>query len=106
MRTTNFTTIASNLLRLLLTGVIQLWRYGCVPVLMLFGAGRCRFTPSCSSYGLEAIQRHGPVHGAVLTAQRICRCHPWGDGGHDPVPQNISSHSPSHSIPQKLVQHD
>ncbi|MBI2926759.1 MAG: membrane protein insertion efficiency factor YidD [Verrucomicrobia bacterium] len=48
--------------------------------------GRCRFTPSCSTYALEAVQAHGALAGSWLAARRICRCHPWGDCGHDPVP--------------------
>ncbi|HEX2544436.1 MAG TPA: membrane protein insertion efficiency factor YidD [Ramlibacter sp.] len=46
----------------------------------------CRFTPTCSLYSLEALQRHGAAAGAYLTAARIARCHPWCAGGHDPVP--------------------
>ena len=46
----------------------------------------CRFTPSCSAYSLEALERHGAAAGAYLTAARIGRCHPWCAGGHDPVP--------------------
>jgi putative membrane protein insertion efficiency factor len=46
----------------------------------------CRFTPSCSHYGLEAIQKYGPFKGGWLTLKRIGRCHPWGAHGHDPVP--------------------
>ena len=46
----------------------------------------CRFEPSCSAYGLEALERHGAVAGAGLTLWRLARCHPWCDGGHDPVP--------------------
>ena len=46
----------------------------------------CRFQPSCSAYALEALALHGGVKGGWLTARRICRCHPWGGQGHDPVP--------------------
>jgi len=46
----------------------------------------CRFTPTCSHYGIEAIQKHGPFIGGWLTIKRIGRCHPWGGHGHDPVP--------------------
>tara|TARA_B100000282_G_scaffold295556_1_gene275124 strand:+ start:1182 stop:1400 length:219 start_codon:yes stop_codon:yes gene_type:complete len=46
----------------------------------------CRFTPTCSQYAVEAIQKHGPIKGSWLAAKRIIRCHPWGGCGHDPVP--------------------
>ena len=46
----------------------------------------CRFEPSCSAYALEALQRHGAVIGSTLSGARLLRCHPWCDGGHDPVP--------------------
>ena len=46
----------------------------------------CRFYPSCSQYAIEALQLHGAARGSALTARRICRCHPWNAGGHDPVP--------------------
>lgn len=46
----------------------------------------CRFTPSCSHYGIEALQKHGLVRGSYLTIHRILRCHPWSKGGHDPIP--------------------
>jgi putative membrane protein insertion efficiency factor len=54
----------------------------------LFGSTEgCRFTPTCSQYAMEAIQQHGAAAGSVLAAKRLCRCHPWGGGGHDPVPE-------------------
>ena len=46
----------------------------------------CRYTPSCSQYGVEAIQKHGPLKGGWLALKRILRCNPWGKHGHDPVP--------------------
>jgi hypothetical protein len=46
----------------------------------------CRYTPTCSQYGLEAIKKYGPLKGGWLTLKRIARCNPWGGHGHDPVP--------------------
>lgn len=46
----------------------------------------CRFEPTCSRYSLEALEQHGAAMGSYLTLRRIARCHPWCDGGHDPVP--------------------
>lgn len=52
-------------------------------------AGRpspCRFDPSCSTYALESLERHGAIRGSWLTIRRLGRCHPWGGTGWDPVP--------------------
>ena len=46
----------------------------------------CRFTPSCSHYTLQAIEKYGLLRGSWMGAKRICRCNPWNPGGHDPVP--------------------
>jgi uncharacterized protein len=46
----------------------------------------CRYTPTCSQYGIESIKKHGPLHGGWLTLKRVGSCHPWGGSGYDPVP--------------------
>ena len=47
----------------------------------------CRFTPTCSSYAVEALQKHGIFLGGYLAVKRIFSCHPWGKSGYDPVPE-------------------
>ncbi|MDP9045248.1 MAG: membrane protein insertion efficiency factor YidD [Pseudomonadota bacterium] len=49
----------------------------------------CRFEPTCSAYALEALLAHGAVAGTCLAAGRVLRCHPWCEGGHDPVPRAV-----------------
>jgi uncharacterized protein len=51
------------------------------------GAG-CRFQPTCSVYFLEALEKHGFLRGTWLGLRRLCRCHPWGGQGYDPVPHS------------------
>ena len=46
----------------------------------------CRFYPTCSSYAAEAIEKYGACKGGLLAIRRVLRCHPWNDGGYDPVP--------------------
>lgn len=46
----------------------------------------CRFRPTCSEYGLVAVERYGAARGLWLLARRVARCHPWNPGGYDPVP--------------------
>lgn len=48
----------------------------------------CRFEPTCSAYALQALERHGAIAGSALSLGRLVRCHPWCDGGCDPVPAN------------------
>ena len=68
------------------------------------GLGRnCRFTPTCSQYGIEAIQTHGCIKGLLLTAWRIARCNPLGRWGFDPVPPTGRGVSPERRLsPAKL----
>ncbi|MGL6045213.1 membrane protein insertion efficiency factor YidD [Vogesella urethralis] len=47
---------------------------------------RCRYQPTCSAYAIEALRKHGAIKGGLLATRRICRCHPWGGSGYDPVP--------------------
>lgn len=65
-----------------LIGSIRLYQRFLSPLL----PPSCRFTPSCSRYTVEAIQKHGAVRGCLLGAWRILRCNPFGKGGYDPVP--------------------
>ena len=61
----------------------------------------CRFEPTCSRYTLDALEQHGAATGAYLATRRVLRCHPWCDGGRDPVPphaaQTPNSLTKSHS---------
>ena len=50
---------------------------------------KCPYYPSCSNYGLEAIEKHGAFKGSIMAFYRICRCNPLSKGGYDPVPDDI-----------------
>jgi putative membrane protein insertion efficiency factor len=62
--------------------IISIYQKGISPLL----PPSCRYTPTCSAYGIEAITKHGPWKGGGLTLKRILTCHPWGGEGHNPVP--------------------
>ena len=66
----------------LFIGILKLYQYTISPLL----GPACRFQPSCSQYGIEALKKHGFFKGFGLTVKRISKCHPWGGHGHDPVP--------------------
>lgn len=72
----------SSLLQAALIGAVRAYRFALSPWL----GNACRFEPTCSAYAIEAIDRHGSLAGTALTAGRLARCHPWCDGGFDPVP--------------------
>ncbi|MBQ4585441.1 MAG: membrane protein insertion efficiency factor YidD [Clostridia bacterium] len=50
----------------------------------------CRFTPTCSEYAIEAIEKFGVIRGGVLASWRLLRCNPWSKGGYDPVPERFT----------------
>ncbi|MCD2449731.1 membrane protein insertion efficiency factor YidD [Methylicorpusculum oleiharenae] len=72
-------------MRILLIAVIKFYKYFISPLL----GNSCRFHPSCSSYALEALHVYGAAKGSYLTIRRLLRCHPFHEGGFDPVPKNF-----------------
>ena len=77
-------------MRQVITGVLRGYRYLISPLL----GPTCRFYPTCSSYAIEAIERHGVIRGAWLTLRRLIRCNPWHPGGVDMVPdENVGTSS-------------
>ena len=73
----------TRLLTLILILPIRIYQWLISPLL----PPACRFTPTCSQYAVEALRVHGPFRGSWLAIKRICRCHPWGGKGYDPVPE-------------------
>lgn len=71
-----------NPLKILLIKLIRGYQVGISPLL----PPNCRYTPTCSHYGIEALSKYGLIKGCWLTLRRILRCHPWAKGGYDPVP--------------------
>jgi len=66
----------------LLAALVRGYRY----LLSPWWGRQCRFTPTCSQYAIDALERHGAARGSWLAFRRVLRCHPWGGGGFDPVP--------------------
>lgn len=66
----------------IIIGLVRFYQYAISP----FTMASCRYTPSCSTYAIEAVRKHGPAKGGWLAIKRIFRCNPWGGHGHDPVP--------------------
>lgn len=69
----------------LLIGLVKGYRLLLSPTL----GSACRFEPTCSAYSLKALQQHGAAGGSYLTLHRLARCHPWCNGGMDPVPDAL-----------------
>ncbi len=70
---------------------VRVYRYLISPLI----PPRCRFTPTCSAYAIEAVESHGLGRGFALALRRLARCHPWGGSGFDPVPPSPSTYQPS-----------
>jgi putative membrane protein insertion efficiency factor len=89
-----------NLSRHILISAIRVYRWTISPAqVFLFGpTGGCRFTPTCSQYAVEAVRERGVLTGSALAAKRICRCHPWADCGHDPIPKAETGIAPKHTF--------
>jgi uncharacterized protein len=71
----------------MLIAIIKFYKYFISPLL----GSNCRFYPSCSSYSLEALQRHGAIIGSYLTLRRLLKCQPFHEGGIDPVPEKFGN---------------
>jgi len=75
-------------MKTLLVLAVRIYQWTISPFLhFIAGPGSgCRFEPGCSEYFIEAVNRHGAAKGSLLGIKRVCRCHPWGGCGYDPVP--------------------
>jgi uncharacterized protein len=75
---------------------VRIYQYTLSPVLSSIcgPSSGCRFTPTCSAYFLEAVERHGLRQGSWLGLKRLARCQPWGRAGHDPVPGTMGEREP------------
>src|SRR5215216_3636122 len=91
-----------SLMQFILVLIIRTYRVVFSPVLSAIfaplGLG-CRFTPTCSQYALEAVRKYGAWRGSLLATKRLCRCHPWGGSGYDPVPPTGRHLEPDRDLP-------
>jgi putative membrane protein insertion efficiency factor len=67
---------------------IRFYQYAISP----FMAPHCRYHPTCSEYTAEAVTRYGALRGLWMGVRRVSRCHPWAEGGYDPVPEKLQTH--------------
>lgn len=74
-----------------LRALLKIYKLTLSPAFMACGV-RCRHTPTCSEYAVEAVCRHGWARGVLLSAGRVLRCRPGGTWGHDPVPPAVCAH--------------
>ena len=69
------------MVKFLMISLIRVYQLFISPLL----GNNCRYYPTCSQYAIEAIEKKGIIKGSWMAVKRICRCHPWHDGGYDPV---------------------
>jgi len=75
----------------LILGILKFYKKNISPVLENTFGKACRFTPTCSEYTIEALEKFGAKKGLVLGIKRFLKCHPWGESGYDPVPEMRSN---------------
>ncbi|MEO0454126.1 MAG: membrane protein insertion efficiency factor YidD [Verrucomicrobiota bacterium] len=82
-------------MKLILITLLKGYRIFLSPIIHTLGGTMCacRYHPTCSQYAIEAIETHGAIKGSWLAAKRVCRCHPWGGFGYDPVPKQKHDYS-------------
>jgi putative membrane protein insertion efficiency factor len=70
------------MMRRIIIGLIRFYQYAISPM----RPPTCRYFPTCSVYAVEAVEKYGAMRGGWMALRRVMRCHPWNDGGYDPVP--------------------
>lgn len=78
----NIKLLIPNIFKYIFINIIKIYQRFISP----FFPSSCKFSPTCSKYGIEAINKYGPLKGGFLTIKRILRCNPWSKGGYDPIP--------------------
>lgn len=80
--------------------IFGIYKKAISPALHAVGFTNCKYLPTCSEYALVALERFGPVRGSWMALKRLVRCHPWSEGGFDPVPA-----AGNDGVPQQQTSH-
>lgn len=78
-------------MKIILVFILKIYKKTLSPILTSLFGNACRFTPTCSQYTIEALEKFGVTKGLKLSYKRILKCHPWGGSGFDPVPNDDRS---------------
>ncbi|MFS0751706.1 membrane protein insertion efficiency factor YidD [Oceanobacillus sp. 1P07AA] len=89
-------------MKFIFIGLIKFYRSAISP----FTPSSCRFYPTCSEYGLEAIKRFGAFKGGILTIKRISKCHPFHPGGVDVVPDKKENNNNENGLEKGVIRHE